>query len=135
MNVEFLVCAYFISLFVDWIFQDQFQAMNKSNWNKDNAFFAVSALWGHSIIYMGGTIFGLWLCSLFGASFKVETWFVPVLFFSHAAIDNRYPVKFIMRLKGITEEQIKDPRMDFMHIGIDHRLHEMVLLIMAFFVK
>lgn len=134
MNVEFLLCAYFISLFVDWVFQNQWQANNKSNWEKENRFYAISALWQHSFIYAVGTFFGLWICTLAGASFILQPWPVAVLFATHFAIDNRIPVKFIMKLKGITEEQMANPRMDFMHIGIDHRLHEMVLLVMAFFV-
>jgi len=36
----------------------------------------------------------------------------------------------------MTKEQIEeDPHFWFMHIGIDHRLHELTLLALAFFIK
>jgi len=57
------------------------------------------------------------------------------LFISHAIIDTRIPVKWIMRFKGMSKEQIYDyQNYGFMHIGIDHRLHEIILLGLAMFV-
>ena len=54
------------------------------------------------------------------------------LFITHAIIDSRIPVKWIMRLKGMTKEQINDYiGYGFMHIGIDHRLHELVIFILS----
>jgi hypothetical protein len=58
-----------------------------------------------------------------------------VLLITHIIIDTRIPVKWIMRFKGMSWEQINDYQTyGFMHIGIDHRLHELVLLVMAFIV-
>lgn len=135
MNVEFLLCAYFISLFVDWVFQWQKQAVNKSNWVKGNRLEAFFADFFHSMIYAVLTSFGVYFCILFGASFSFPWWLFHVLLVTHFIIDTRIPVKAIMRFKGISKEDMSNPRMDFMHIGIDHRLHEMVLLVLAFFIK
>ena len=33
VNVEFLIVTYFIGLFVDWVFQLDWQAINKSKWS------------------------------------------------------------------------------------------------------
>nr|DAX84892.1 MAG TPA: Protein of unknown function (DUF3307) [Caudoviricetes sp.] len=32
INIEYLVVTYFVSLFVDWVFQTDWQATNKSKW-------------------------------------------------------------------------------------------------------
>jgi len=52
VNVEFLVIAYFVGLFVDWIFQWNWQAINKSKWSKnDNKLLSFCAVISHSVIY------------------------------------------------------------------------------------
>ena len=135
LNLEFLVVAYFISLFVDWIFQWDWQAVNKSKWNfNDNWRHSFFALGTHSLVYAILTS-GL-LSSLCIITVPQGFLVVLVLLATHLIIDTRIPVKWIMRWKGMTDKQINDFRnYGFMHIGIDHRLHELVLLILAFIIK
>ena len=135
INIEFLIVAYFISLFVDWIFQWDWQAVNKSKWvegNRVNAFFAVVT---HSLIYatLIGFILYVFPFKLVPSNTYDLVWYT--LFLSHIIIDTRIPVKWIMRFKGMSWKQINDTQnFGFMHIGIDHRLHEIVLVILAMLV-
>jgi hypothetical protein len=142
INIEFLVIAYFVTLFIDWVFQWNWQAFNKSKWSrKDNIFTSWLALFSHSFIYTILStiiIFGIltgnvnWLFA--DCPTNIVTTFITLLV-SHIIIDTRIPVKWIMRFKGMSREQINDiQNFGFMHIGIDHRLHELVLLILAMFV-
>ena len=40
-----------------------------------------------------------------------------------------------MKLKGMTNDEINDYKnYGFMHLGIDHRLHEIVLVILSLFI-
>ena len=133
INIEFLVVAYFISLFVDWIFQWNWQAVNKSKWIKGNYPMAIVAISTHSLIYATFTMAILLL--IFKYDIHTYNCMWNVLFISHLIIDTRILVKWIMRFKGMSWEQINDYQtFGFMHIGIDHRLHEMVLLVLAMFV-
>lgn len=133
VNIEYLVVLYFISLFVDWIFQWQWQATNKSKWgDEDNLDKSFIALLSHSVIY---ALLSTTLLSLL-VDINALQWVVTyvVLLLSHLVIDSRAPVKVIMKFKGMTEEQINDyQNYGFMHIGIDHRLHELALLMLACF--
>jgi hypothetical protein len=133
MNIEFLIVCYFVSLFVDWIFQWDWQAQNKSKWVKGNRTNALFACVTHSLIYAFITV------EIVGHLIDVNIangLIFSVLFISHFIIDSRIPVKWIMRFKGMSKQQINDYQTyGFMHIGIDHRLHELVILILAFFVK
>ena len=53
VNVDFLVIAYFIGMFVDWTFQWNWQAINKSKWSKgDNKLLSFCAVTSHSFIYL-----------------------------------------------------------------------------------
>lgn len=36
VNINYLIVTYIVSLFVDWIFQTEWQAINKSKWNKND---------------------------------------------------------------------------------------------------
>lgn len=134
LNIEFLIAAYFISLFVDWIFQWQWQAENKSKWGESgNKRLSFAALFSHSFIYAAITTGLLFLISIIPVHHVLLVF--AVLLSSHALIDTRIPVKWIMRFKGLSDEQIQDyQNFGFMHIGIDHRLHEITLLALAFFV-
>lgn len=131
-NTDFLIVTYIVSLFIDWVFQSQWQAMNKSKWNKtDRKGISFLALFSHSIIYAvltTGIVTGIFP--------QINSILVlSVLFLSHFIIDTRIPVKRILKLKGMTDEQISDTlNYGFMHIGIDHRLHEFTLLVLSFFV-
>jgi hypothetical protein len=130
VNVNFLVIAYIVSLFVDWVIQWQWQAMNKSKWSKsDNKLLSCWAVTSHSFIYAILTT----LITLYLIKDWSHVWLVfLVLFISHIVIDTRIVIKWIMRFKGMTWEQIYDyQNYGFMHIGIDHRLHEIVLLMLA----
>lgn len=33
-NTDFLIVAYIVTMFVDWVFQAQWQAMHKSKWGE-----------------------------------------------------------------------------------------------------
>ncbi len=130
VNINFLVISYFIGLFVDWIFQWDWQAINKSKWSKgDDKFISVLAVTSHSAVYAIITTFAvLYLMQ----DFTHTTLVLIVLFISHAIIDTRLLVKLIMKFKGMSDNQINDyQNYGFMHIGIDHRLHELVLLILS----
>lgn len=135
MNIEFLISSYLIGLFVDWVFQTDWQASNKSKWDeKDNKMKSLIAVTSHSIIYAILTSGILYLC----IDLSIINFYklVIILFITHAIIDTRIPVKLIMKLKGMTDEQINDyTKYGFLHIGIDHRLHEMVLFILSFLIK
>jgi len=135
VNVDFLVIAYIVGMFVDWVFQWQWEAFNKSKWSKqDNKLLSFCAVTSHSFIYASFTsIATLYLIKNFlNHDFWLVFW---TLLISHMIIDTRILVKYIMRFKGMTWEQIYDyQNYGFMHIGIDHRLHEIVLLGLAMFV-
>lgn len=127
--------VYFISLFIDWVFQWNWQAINKSKWNykTDNLIKSTIAVVSHSLVYTTLTTLPLWF--IFDFDYNTFSLIWDVLFYSHLLIDTRIPVKWIMRFKGMSWEQINDyQNYGFMHIGIDHRLHELVLLLLAFIV-
>lgn len=136
VNIEFLVVTYIIGMFVDWVFQIQWQAINKSKWGKsDNKTESLMAVLSHSATYSLLTTTATKIL-MPGISEKYFMIILLVLFISHAIIDTRIPVKFILWCKGMEKEQIKDiQNFGFMHIGIDHRLHELVLLILSIFIK
>jgi hypothetical protein len=106
--------------------------MNKSNCSDGNGIKMAIALTTHSFIY--AAITSAVVLFVMDLSYPAFSMLWDVLFISHCVIDSRIPVKAIMRFKGITEEQIRDPRMDFMHIGIDHRLHELVILVLSYYI-
>ena len=135
MNIEFLVISYFVGLFVDWIFQSDWQASNKSKWEKsDNKFKSFSAVISHSAVYAILTTYIVIFCTnIYNINAVIM---ILVLFITHMIIDTRIPVKYIMKLKGMSDDQINDHvRYGFLHIGIDHRLHELVLFILSFFMR
>jgi hypothetical protein len=90
LNLEFLVVAYFISLFVDWIFQWDWQAVNKSKWNfNDNWRHSFFALGTHSLVYAiltSGLLSSLCIITV-SQGFLV----VLVLLATHLIIDTRIP--------------------------------------------
>ena len=135
MNIEFLVISYFVGLFVDWIFQSDWQASNKSKWDKsDNKLNSFSAVISHSAVYAILTTYIVNFCTNITNINAVIM--ILVLFITHMIIDTRIPVKYIMKLKGMSDDQINDHvRYGFLHIGIDHRLHELVLFILSFFMR
>lgn len=136
VNIEFLVISYFVSLFVDWVFQYDWQATNKSKWGKnDDKYLSFAGLLSHSYTYACLTAF---ISFIILNPYKTDNRVFIVLillFITHAIIDTRIPVKAIMKLKGMSNEQINDyANYGFMHIGIDHRLHELVLVLIAIFI-
>jgi hypothetical protein len=133
MNINFLVLSYFVSLFVDWIFQWDWQAVDKSKWGKkDDKLLSFEAVFTHSMVYSLLTITIIALL-LNGFSHVYLVFFILLL--SHMIIDTRIPVKLIMRFKGMSWEQINDYQtFGFLHIGIDQRLHELILVILSFIV-
>lgn len=131
INIEYLVVTYFVSLFVDWTFQTDWQSTNKSKWGKnDNKKISLIALSSHSLIY--ASITSLIVFIILGLNNMQYIITIITLFITHLIIDTRIPVKWIMRKKDMTDDQINDTaNFGFMHIGIDHRLHEAVILILA----
>jgi hypothetical protein len=120
-------------MFFDWVFQSQWQANNKSKWSKkDNTLISFAAVLSHSAFYaLSTTLVTLWLLGDMKAFWPV----LITLFVSHFIIDTRIPVRAIMKAKGLTRDQINDHQTyGFMEIGIDQRLHEIVLLIIAIFI-
>lgn len=134
VNINYLIVTYIVSLFVDWIFQTEWQAINKSKWNKnDNKKISLIALSSHSMIYASITSLIVFIILRLNHVQYIIT--IITLFISHFIIDSRIPVKWIMRRKGMTYEQINDTvNYGFMHIGIDQRLHEVVIFILALFI-
>jgi hypothetical protein len=134
VDIDYLIVTYIVSLFVDWIFQTDWQAINKSKWNKnDNREISLIALSSHSMIYASITSLIVFIILKLNHMQYIIT--IITLFISHFIIDSRIPVKWIMRRKGMTYEQINDTvNYGFMHIGIDQRLHEVVIFILALFI-
>ena len=134
MNVAFVVLAYLVGMAVDWILQVNWQAFNKSRWDKeDNKWVSAAAVLSHSLVYALVTS----LAVLLPLGMMVDFWLVfAVLLVTHTLIDTRVPVKWIMKhIKRMTDEQIADyQNFGFMHIGIDHRLHELVIVVLGFIV-
>lgn len=132
INTDFLIVTYIVGLFIDWVFQFDWQAINKSKWGKnDNKSLSFMALLSHSVIYGSLTsIIVQYIVGLTPRQYGVITF---VLILSHIIIDTRIPVKWIMKyVKQMKQEQIDDTlNYGFMHIGIDHRLHELVILILS----
>ena len=129
LNIEFLLVAYFVGMIVDWISQTQWQAINKSFWTPrkkpgvivdlktgtsretevlevPDTDISLKALLRHSWIYAMLTSTVLFILV------PVTTPFAGVivtctLFLTHAAIDSRIPVKWIMRwIKGMSGREI-----------------------------
>ena len=134
VNIEFLIITYLIGLSVDWILQWDWQAVNKSKWDKnDNKLLSGVSLVTHSLTY--AVITGLLVSIIINLDINQYAIAMIVLFISHIIIDSRIPVKAIMKFKLMTDEQINDyTNYGFMHIGIDHRLHELVILILSMFI-
>ena len=134
VNLEFLIITYLIGLSVDWILQWDWQAVNKSKWDKnDNKLLSGVSLVTHSLTY--AVITGLLVSIIINLDINQYAIAMIVLFISHIIIDSRIPVKAIMKFKLMTDEQINDyTNYGFMHIGIDHRLHELVILILSMFI-
>jgi hypothetical protein len=132
-NSDFLIITYLISLFVDWVFQSDYDATHKSKWGKnDNKWNSFFALTSHSVTY--ASITSILVTLILGYHTEQAVILLIALFITHAIIDTRILVKLIMKLKGMSEEQISDhANFGFMHIGIDHRLHELVIIILSFF--
>ena len=135
VNVEFLIVTYLVALFVDWVFQWDWQATNKSKWDeKDYKLLSGIALFTHSLMY--ATITMLIVVPIVGLNVQQAAIMVITLLVSHAIIDSRIPVKAIMKFKGMTDTQINNHRdYGFMHIGIDHRLHELVIFVLSMIIK
>ena len=118
LNTDFLIVIYIVSKIVDWLFQSDWQASNKTS-NK-------LVLIGHSLWYTSLTIIITRLI-IPVPSFR----FVQVyLFITHAIIDDRRIVKWVMKLKGTPQDAP-----GFLEVGIDQRLHELSLLVLAIIIS
>lgn len=136
INTDFLIIAYLVSMFVDWIFQTQWQARNKywvSSQTPAEKKRSLYALVSHAMTYALLTTYILYIFNAIRGAIILDIFLVLAV--SHAIIDSRIIVKEIMMIKGFTEKELSDPQYVFMHIGIDHRLHEFVLVMLALFVK
>jgi len=128
MNLEFLILSIIIGRIVDFIFQFDWQARNKSKWSKgDDLKTSTIALFSHAWIYAFLTTFIVGL--LLQIDYAKNLIVLCVLLFSHMIIDSRFPVKWIMRMHG----KIKDEKiLPLLSTEIDQRLHEIILLILSF---
>lgn len=162
----FLVVVHYVGTIIDWIFQWQWQAINKSKWfsekkiikaqfkpiykspytkltpselktekeEKPNYLLSFLAVTSHAFVYSAFTtniIYWLKIISL--EQFLVVFIY---LFLTHAIIDTRIPVKWLMKFKGLSDDQINDyQNYGFMHLGLDHRLHELSIFILALIMK
>ncbi len=122
MNLEFLVAAVIVATAIDWIFQSQYQAENKT------ANFWV--LLEHSLYYSIPTVFVMVMLNIIAPGL-IAGYIWATLLISHMIIDNRYIVKFIMYLKGLSWEQINGKEWGWLQVGIDQRLHDIVILAIA----
>ncbi len=122
MNLEFLVAALIIGRAVDWIFQTKYQAENKT-WN-------FWALFEHSMFY---SLITMWILVMFGITVPGLTagYIWGTLLLSHMIIDNRFFVKFLMYMKGLTWEEVNSKEYGWLQIGIDQILHDVVILLIA----
>lgn len=122
MNLEFLVVALIIAKVVDWIFQTQWQAENKTK--------NIQALLDHCFTY---SIITIWILILLGIlHIGIVTGIIwIILLISHILIDDRTLVKQIMMLKGLTRYQVHSKEYGWLQIGIDQRLHELTILAIA----
>jgi len=122
MNLEFLVVALIISKSVDWILQTQWQANNKT--------FDQWALIDHVTTY---TLFTTALVVLITGITSILTIInmLILLWWSHAIIDQRGLIKKIMIWKGLSRHQVYSKEYGWLELGIDQRLHELVILGMA----
>lgn len=128
----FLLVALVWGKFVDWVFQHQWQGYWKSKFGEDRGK-ALIALVTHCLAY--SIITSLPLLFMFNLSLKQFVWFWDIIFFSHLIIDNRYPVKLIMRLKGVSWESINNEyETGWLQLGIDQKLHDVFMVVAAAFV-
>ncbi len=122
MNLEFLVVALIVARAIDWIFQSQYQAENKTinKW----------ILLEHSIYYSIPTVFVMVMLGIIAPGIVAGSiWFV--LLVSHMIIDDRRVVKCIMYLKGLSWEQLNSKEYGWLQIGIDQILHDVIILAIA----
>lgn len=118
VNVEFIVVGGIVSKAVDWIFQSQWEAVNKTK--------SIFALFQHSLVYSLLTVdITSYLLNIQAAD---TVFILSVLLLTHMIIDNRRVVKLIMRLKGLSQEQISSKEYGWLQLGIDQILHEVVIL-------
>jgi len=123
MNLEFLVVALVIGKVVDWIFQSQHQAENKTKnfWD----------LFEHSLCY--SIVTTILVAILLSSPLNGDILWIGLLI-THMIIDNRMFVRFIMYCKGLTWEQTGSPEYAWLQLGIDQRLHDVVILVIAFII-
>ena len=118
LDTDFLIVIYIVSKIVDWLFQSDWQARNKTK--------HLAPLLSHSAIYAILTtgitnliipVPNFWLVELY-------------LFITHAIIDDRRIVKWVMKMKGTPQDAP-----GFLEVGIDQRLHELSLLVLAIIIS
>ena len=137
MDVQFLVLVYFVGMFVDWVFQTNWQAANKSRWaSGDNKTQSLRALLTHAVIYGAGTTLPVALLLGRAQDLGFYGLVLTALTVTHAFIDSRIPVRWVMKyVKRMRDDQIDNyAEYGFLHLGIDHRLHELVIVFLSFFV-
>jgi ABC-type Fe3+ transport system permease subunit len=140
LNVELLLVLLIVGAAVDWILQWQWQAMNKSKWNGKRwggecalqRKRSWAALLTHCLTFafVTTTAVAFLVPGFYGTHAMTQCFYG--LFLSHILIDNRYPVKWILRMKGLSWGEIEGPDYGYLHIGVDQRLHELAALILAF---
>jgi len=121
VNIEFLIIALIIGKSVDWILQTRHQAENKTT--------SFKVLFEHSLTY------ALYTTSIPVLIVGITNLFIIIYLFvmlliTHILIDDRRLVKYIMSKKEIKPEDMSKSFL-WLQIGIDQRLHELVILVMA----
>lgn len=105
-----------VHFLMDWIFQTRWEALNKSkNW---------VALFVHSLVYTLGFL------PLF-FFYKVNFWFLGIIFLTHFILDRRDLEIWIMNLKGSKKELLPEPLWMITLLGLDQTLHILVLAIIV----
>jgi len=120
MNALTLFESLFLThLVMDWIFQWEWEALNKSrSWR---------ALCFHCAVYTTGFI-PVFLI------YKVSLWWLVLLFASHAFFDKRsFELWLLEKFKGVKKETVSESLWTVLLVAIDQVLHLIILGIIIIF--
>ena len=127
LDLQLLVVMILVGSFVDWIFQLEWVFKNKNN-RLASKLIRRYTLILHSLAYSIMTY--LLTLLIIGRDYRIYIW--ALLFVSHIIIDNRKPINFILKVKGISEEDYDNYKdYGYMITAIDQRLHEAVIVLIV----
>ncbi len=102
---------------MDWIFQTEWQAMNKEK--------NIKALFSHSLIYTLGFIPVVLI-------YNLSFWVLGLILVSHLIIDKQAPKTWIMeKIKGLDQKKTPKSLWLWLSIVIDQTLHFIILALIA----